>query len=217
MVILMGKQSLSNVIDRDRISAEIHSAEKTTSGEIFAVFTKGSDSYFIISFFVWTVFVFFSSIIAAYCLHFGRFDIPLHYFASIFLTIHLLGLFYLSIIPALRLAITPASIRNRICHENATRQFLAQNINQTKKRTGILLFISEAEHYAEVIADVKISEKVPPETWNTIVKVMMDKARTGKLTEAFVEAIKESGEILTHYFPESSHKDNELPDHLVEL
>jgi len=45
----------------------------------------------------------------------------------------------------------------------------------------------------------------------------MDKARTGKLTEAFVEAIKESGEILTHYFPESSHKDNELPDHLVEL
>ena len=213
----MDKQASSDVIERDRISAAIHSAEKTTSGEIFAVFTKGSDSYFIISFFMWTVFVFFCSIIVAYCLHFWQYDIPLHYFASIFLTIHLLGLFYLSIIPALRFAITPASIKNRICHENAMRQFLAQNINRTKKRTGILLFISEAEHYAEVIADTKISEKVPPETWNAIVKGMMEKARNRELTEAFVEAIKKSGEILTCYFPECSHIDNELPDHIVEL
>lgn len=217
MVISMDKQASLDVIERDRISAAIHSAEKTTSGEIFAVFTKGSDSYFIISFFMWTVFVFFCSIIVAYCLHFWRYDIPLHYFASIFLTIHLLGLFYLSIIPALRLAITPASIKNRICHEYAMRQFLAQNINRTKKRTGILLFISESEHYAEVIADTKISEKVPPETWNAIVKGMMEKARNRELTEAFVEAIKKSGEILTCYFPESSHIDNELPDHIVEL
>ncbi len=72
MVISMDKQASSDVIERDRISAAIHSAEKTTSGEIFAVFTKGSDSYFIISFFILTVFVFFCSIIVVYCLYFWR-------------------------------------------------------------------------------------------------------------------------------------------------
>lgn len=204
-----------DVIQHDEISAAIRSAEATTDGEIYAVFAKESDSYFFISFFIWTVTIFFVSIIGAYMLHWGWHDIPLHYFATVVLSIHLLGLFYLSIIPALRLLITPGAIKNRICHANATRQFLAQNINRTTKRTGILLFISQAEHYAEIIADVKIAEKVPPETWKRIINGMVKKARDGDINGAFIESIQKSGKILTQFFPRNSHIDNELPDRIV--
>lgn len=206
-----------NVIERDKIGAAIHAAEKTTTGEIFAIFTKESDSYFFISFFIWTAVVFFISIVAAFGLHWGWHDVPLHYFASAALIIHLLGLFYLSVIPALRLAITPIAIKKRICHANALKQFLAQNINRTTKRTGILLFISLAEHYAEVIADSKISDKVPFDTWTSIVDGMITKARNNDLTGAYIEAIEKSGSILSEYFPSAGHIKNELPDHIIEL
>lgn len=217
MVMQTNSSNYTTILQRDQISAAICSAEKSTNGEIFAVFAKESDNYFFISFFIWTVAIFFTSIIAAYGIHWFWHDVPLHYFASTVLAIHLLGLFYLSILPQLRLLITPAAIKNRICHANAVRQFLAQNINRTKKRTGILLFISQAEHYAEVISDIKIVEKVPAEIWTDIVKGMMTKAREGHLTEAYLEAIKKSGEVLTHYFPRNATTENELPDHIIEI
>lgn len=217
MVEKISTSTSCNVVERDRISIAIREAEKTTTGEIFAVFTKESDSYFFISFFIWTAVIFFLTIIAAFGLHWGWHDIPLHYFATVALIIHLLGLFYLSVMPALRMAITPEAIKKRICHGNALRQFLAQNINRTTKRTGILLFISLAEHYAEVIADTKISDKVPVETWTSIVNGMIKQARNKDLTGAYIEAIEKSGKILAQYFPAQSHVKNELPDHIIEL
>lgn len=217
MVEMKNRSNPLNTIERNRISAAIHAAEKTTTGEIFAIFTKESDSYFFISFFIWTAVVFLIFVIAAFGLHWGWHDVPLHYFASAALIIHLLGLFYLSVIPALRLAITPTAIKKRICHANAIKQFLAQNINHTTERTGILLFISLAEHYAEVIADSKISDKLPFETWTSIVDGMIKKARDRDLTGAYIEAIKKSGTILSEYFPSSRHIKNELPDHIIEL
>lgn len=206
-----------NGFQRDEIGTAIRKAEGPTCGEIYAVLARESDNYLLISFFIWTIVVFFCSMILAFGLHWWWHDVPLHYFAITVLSCHLLGLFYLSIIPRLRLAITPTLIKTRICHENAIKQFLAQNVHHTEKRTAVLLFISLAERYAEVIADVKISDKVPPQTWNAIVAGMVEKARENDLTGAYVEAIEKSGQILSEYFPAPDHSENELPDHIVEL
>ncbi len=53
----------------------------------------------------------------------------------------------------LRLAVTPRSIQRARAHEKAVEQFLAQNMHTTSGRTGVLIYVSFAEHYAEVIAD----------------------------------------------------------------
>lgn len=209
--------SKSTVVSRDEITAAIRNAEQTTSGEIFAVLAQQSDNYLIISFFMWTIGIFFCSIILAFVFHWRWHDIPLHYFAITILFCHLIGLFYLSIIPGLRLAITPTPVKNYICHENAIKQFLAQNVHRTEKRTGILLFISLTERYAEIIADTKISKKVPPQTWNEIVASMIEKARQNDVTGAYIVAIEKSGNILSEYFPAKEHIANELPDHIVEI
>ena len=150
-----------NILQRDQISAAIHDAEKTTNGEIFAVFAKESDNYFFISFFIWTVAIFFTSIIAAYGIHWFWHDVPLHYFASTVLAIHLLGLFYLSILPQLRLLITPAAIKNRICHANAVRQFLAQNINHTKNEQVSCFSSLKPNIMRKLYRISKLSKKYP--------------------------------------------------------
>lgn len=209
--------SKSTVVSRDEITAAIRNAEQTTSGEIFAILARQSDNYLINSFFIWTIGIFSCSIILVFVFHWSWHDIPLHYFAITILFCHLIGLFYLSIIPKLRLAITPTRVKNYICHKNAIKQFLAQNVHRTEKRTEILLFISLAERYAEIIADTKISEKVPLQTWNEIVASMIEKARQNDLTGAYIVAIKKSGNILSEYFPAKEYIANELPDHIVEI
>ena len=66
----------------------------------------------------------------------------------------------------LRFAIVPNSIQRARAHQKAVEQFLAQNLHTTKGRTGVLIYVSFAEHYAEVIADDGIYKKVPHDPWN---------------------------------------------------
>ena len=84
-----------------------------------------------------------------------------------------LGVFLLGAVlmqwEALRFAIVPNSIKRARAHQKAVEQFLAQNLHTTKGRTGVLIYVSFAEHYAEVIADDGIYKKVPQETWNGVV------------------------------------------------
>jgi hypothetical protein len=49
-------------------------------------------------------------------------------------------------------------------HAEAMHQFLAHGIHLTEHRTGVLIFASVAERYAEIVADSGINAKVQPES-----------------------------------------------------
>jgi putative membrane protein len=59
------------------------------------------------------------------------------------------------------------------------QQFLAQGIHLTEKRTGVLIFASVAERYAEIIADSGIDAKVNPDAWTGAIAAMVLPSRTG--------------------------------------
>ena len=50
----------------------------------------------------------------------------------------------------------PASIKHLHAHRRAVEQFLVQNLHTTSGRTGVLLFVSVAERYAQIVADKAI-------------------------------------------------------------
>src|SRR5262249_44232487 len=54
-------------------------------------------------------------------------------------------------------------------HAEAMHQFLAQGIHLTEHRTGVLIFASVAERYAEIVADSGINAKVTPDVWSKAV------------------------------------------------
>lgn len=197
------------------ISAAIAEAETHTSGEIYCVVAHASDSYFYPSAFYVSISLLFASLIAALALEAGWYSMRLPVFVAAQIFAYAVILLALSWFPRLRLALTPRRLQFRRAHDNALKQFLARNIHMTVERTGVLLFVSLAERYAEVVADAGINAKVEQSQWNAIVHELISHARKEEIGAGFVVAIRHVGDLLTTYFPPGVSNPNELDDHLV--
>ena len=134
--------------------------------------------------------------------------IQLAVFAVLTLILHL---------PALRFALVPRSIMRKRAHQRAMQQFVAQDIYTTAGHTGVLLFVSVAERYAEIVVDYEVHQKVPDEEWKAIIDKLTAEIGSGRPVSGLIDAIGRIGEHLTQHFPPSAAKENLLPNHLVML
>lgn len=99
--------------------------------------------------------------------------------------------------------------------ERAQLEFYWKNIQRTEERTGILIFLSVMERQCVVLADKGISSKLPRETWDDIVKTVVDGIKKNKASEGLIEAIQKCGVILAEHFPARDANPNELPNQLI--
>ena len=96
---------------------------------------------------------------------------------------------------------------------SALEQFLLRGITRTKNRTGVLIFVSLAEHYARIVADEGISRKVHHSEWQAAVDALTARMHDDQIAAGFIAAIERCGVVLaTHAPPDGSP--NELPDRL---
>lgn len=203
--------SLFTSNEEKRISDAITAAEKATSGEIVAVVAPQSDSYFYVPFLV-------ASLVALL--------VP---WPFIYLTWHTVQWIYLiqllvfgAIVALLidirrRLWLVPDSIKREHAHRRAVEQFMAQNLQTTPGRTGVLIFVSLAERYAEIVAERGINKAVAAGTWQGIVDRLTADLAAGKAADGFVTAIESCGKHLAAHYPPGSGDKNELPNHLIVL
>jgi len=213
----MKHHTLIGAEDHARIAEAIRKAETETSGEIYAVLARSSDDYFFAAGFVATCGILIASVIAAFLAHWYWFDIRLPMFGLAVLAAFVTAMLVLWFFPAIRMMLVPRRIRYKRAHLNALQQFLARNVHITEHRTGILLFVSMAEHYAEVIADAGIHARVEQDEWNAIVATLIHHASRAQVAEGFVLAIGQAGLLLEKHFPAGADNINELDDHLIEL
>jgi putative membrane protein len=197
--------------DREKVAAAITAAERNTSGEIVAVIAPDSGSYLHAPF-LWAALV-------ALALPW-----PLVYWTwwpiqHIYLL--QLGVFAaLSVVfmyEPLRLALVPRSVKQARAHRRAVEQFLVQNLHTTQGRTGVLIFVSAAERFAEILADAAIHAKVKEDTWEVIVRDLTDHIGRGEAGEGFVRAIESVGSHLAQHFPPGPRNPQELSNHLIVL
>ncbi|KAB2655502.1 TPM domain-containing protein [Brucella tritici] len=213
----MKHHTLIGAEDHARIAEAIRKAETETSGEIYAVLARSSDDYFFAAGFVATCGILIASVIAAFLAHWYWFDIRLPMFGLAVLAAFATAMLVLWFFPVIRMMLVPRRIRYKRAHLNALQQFLARNVHITEHRTGILLFVSMAEHYAEVIADAGIHARVEQDEWNAIVATLIHHASRAQVAEGFVLAIGQAGLLLEKHFPAGADNINELDDHLIEL
>ncbi|HHV70950.1 TPM domain-containing protein [Brucella intermedia] len=213
----MKHHTLIGTEDHARIAEAIRKAEAETSGEIYAVLARSSDDYFFAAGFVATCGILLASIVVAFLAHWYWFDVRLPMFGLAVLAAFLTAMLVLWVFPAIRMLLVPRRIRYKRAHLNALQQFLARNVHITEHRTGILLFVSMAEHYAEVIADAGINARVGQDEWNAIVATLIHHASRAQVAEGFVLAIGQAGLLLETHFPAGADNVNELDDHLIEL
>jgi putative membrane protein len=116
----------------------------------------------------------------------------------------------------LRLALVPRAVRRVRAHQAALEQFVIRHVTHTRNRCGILIFVSIAEHYARVIADEGIAQKVSNAEWQAAIDVLIGHIRDGRVTAGFVAAIQRCGDVLAAHAPPDGSAD-ELPDRLYVL
>jgi putative membrane protein len=117
-------------------------------------------------------------------------------------------------IPAVRRALTPKSVKAERVHDAAMQQFIAKGMHLTAGRTGVLLFVSLADHRAEVIADEGIYAAAPHQVWDEVVGLLIGGIRRGAVGDGFVAAIERTGQILSQHVPPTGENPNERPDEL---
>ncbi len=210
------KRTILTEDERERVANAIKTAEQRTSGEIICVLARRSDGYFYIAAFVLTLAMLVTSVIAALVIDRLWIAVPLWQFVAAQLLALGVSLALIGWLPDLRIRFVPRAVRYRRANRNAVSQFLGRNIHVTENRTGVLIFLSLAERYAEVIADAGINAHVSQETWDTIVADLVAHASRGEIADGFEGAIAAAGEILANTFPPTGDT-NELDDHLVEI
>jgi len=118
---------------------------------------------------------------------------------------------------AVRFRLVPAATKARRVRRRALLLFRLVTENRTRAKTGVLLYLSIAEHRAEIVADAAINAKVTPETWGEAMAALLDGVRDGRPGDGMVASVEKIGQVLTAHFPRSPDDRNELPDRLILL
>lgn len=116
-----------------------------------------------------------------------------------------------------RMALTPGATKARRVHRRAVELFRAGCELRTRGRTGVLIYLSVAEHRAEILADKAIAEKVDPDVWGEALADLIADSKDGRPGDGMVKAVRRVGEVLAGIIPPAEHDVNELSDRLVEL
>ena len=117
----------------------------------------------------------------------------------------------------LRLALTPAATKHRRVRRRAVVVFRAAAERRTVGRTGILIYLSMAEHRAEIVADEAILAVTDASTWGEAMAALLVEVRAGRPAEGICAAIAIVGAVLGQHFPREGGDSNEIPDKLIEL
>jgi putative membrane protein len=198
--------------ERSEITAAIQAAEQRTSGEFVAVAARSSDSYHSVAL-LWSVAL--ALVLPAPLLLLSSLRF-LHIY-QLQILVFILGMLLLEFLPGLHMALVPKRLRHAKASRLAHAQFYEQGVQLTREHSGVLLFVSMAERYVEIVADKGIHEKIGAARWQAIVGGFVQKVGSGDVSGGFVAAISACGEAMAEHYPSRADDTDELSDGLIEI
>jgi putative membrane protein len=191
----------------DAVAAAIREAEKRTCGQIVCVLAHASSAYAHIP-------ILWSSLLALFTpwplIYFTQWSVQRIFLAQ--LIVFLVAALAFSWAPV-RILLVPRPIQRARAHRAALEQFVLRGISRTHNRCGVLIFVSVAEHYARIIADEGVAQKVHPAEWQTAIDTLTTHMGEGRIAAGFIAAIERCGAVLAQHAPPDGSA-NELPDRL---
>jgi putative membrane protein len=216
--------------DHRTVSAAIATAEAGSDGEILTIVSADSDSYHDVALHwavaamigVLAVCAWQAALLAAgweRLLGWGEVaSVGETLFAAMILAV--LGFLLVLLLlrsRSLRLALTPGATKSRRVRRRAIALFRAAAERRTIGRTGVLIYLSLAEHRAEIVADEAVTKVTTPECWGDAMAELVGEIREGRPGQGLALAVEEVGEVLSRHFPKTGTDVNEIPDKLIEL
>jgi len=111
----------------------------------------------------------------------------------------------------------PRAVREEAVLQRALAAFVQGGVAETRDRSGVLVFLSEAEHRAVILADRGIHARVPPDEWQTDIDLLIQAIRKRETAEGLLTVIERIGNLLAERFPARADDANELTDAVREL
>lgn len=203
--------------DLERIKASVKEAESKISGEIVPVFVEKSGHYIIANYrgavilaaFTFAFLVFSDRYVPAFAIH----D-PLLLFILV-VAGGTAGALLTHYIWPIKFLLLSQFHLDQSTRKRAESAFLEEEIFNTRHRTGIMIFVSFFEHEVIVMADKGISKVVDQKVWDSLVRIIIEHTKKGKITDGIVSAIGRCGDILLEKgFVITPDDINELGDEL---
>jgi putative membrane protein len=198
------------------IEQAIHDLERHSHGEVVCVIVNASANYRFLAI-IWALLISFIFVpllnIPGLIINFislDRFILDL-----IVETLSFILLGFLFILTPIHIWVTPKRIKKLCAKRHALEQFFINNLHHTKKRLGVLIFVSVAEHYAEIIGDKGINDVMEPGAWDTIIQNLIKSIKQKKLGEGLLYSITQLKSIMVKHFPLQREKPNELPNSVI--
>ena len=116
-----------------------------------------------------------------------------------------------------RFAIAPYFTKARRVRRRAIMLFQVGIESRTASHTGALLYISLAEHRAEIVVDKKIYGLVDASQWAEAMATLVAGLRAGQAGDGIVGAVERIGAVLATHLPHSGTDPNELPDRIIRI
>jgi putative membrane protein len=196
-----------------KVAEAIAEVEKHTDAELVAVLARQSDGYNYIPL-LWAALL---ALLTPTLLLLSPFWLDAGTIVFIQLLVFMLAALLLRI-PVLAMRLIPKPVRYWRASNLARRQFLENNLHHTRGETGVLIFVSEAERYVEIIADRGINDKVPREQWERIVADFIGSVRRGETLQGFLSCIEACGALLRQHVPVTQERnEDELSNRLIVL
>lgn len=198
--------------DHERVEQAIKEAETKSTGEFVTAIAEASDDYLYIPTLVAAGIVFLVSGLVLL--------LPIAIRVDLFYAGQVAGFIALALVfrwPPLRMALVPRAVREERARRYAHQLFLDLGLSSTRDRTGVLLFVSEAEHYVEIIADRGVQQDVDNAVWERIVQDLTADVRAGRTADGFVKAVAACTAVMAERHPWHEGDTNELPNRLIEV
>lgn len=220
-----------NAEDAERVSRAVANAEARSNGEIVTIVADASDPYYDTALH-WAVAIMLL-VPAFFALRPGLLMQIVtfasggwageHEAASIsaallaMMVLKFIGVWLVTRWRPLRVWLTPRGVKAARVRARAITCFKVGAEKRTVGHTGILIYLSMAEHVAEIVSDEAIHAKVAPEAWGDAMAALIDHVREGRVADGMIAAVGNVGAILAEHFPRGADDKNELPDRIILL
>ena len=168
---------------QDALAQAINAQEKRTDAELVTVLARQADDYRYVTL-LWAALL---SLLVPVALLF--LPVWLTPFEALLLQWGvLLVLAVLFRLKPVQFRVVPRRLQRMRAAGLARQAFLEQGLHRTRGGTGLLIFVSEAEHYVEILADQGIARHVDDSEWQTIVDAFIARVKAGRVAEGFRNA-----------------------------
>ena len=190
-----------------QVAASVAAAERSTAGEIVVVVAEQSAAYGVERARACFTFTLVVAVVVYSFVH----AIPPLWVITGQVPVWLLS-WWLSGQNGVVRALVPRAVLESSVASRAKQLFVDQGVTETRERSGVLLYFSEAERRVELVADRGIHERVGSEAWQALVAGAALAIRQGNAASGITAAVDAIAVSLAHHFPVRADDENELSD-----